>query len=70
VAEEIGFDIASWIGTVGISWGYAFVLTIAGCSLILAYYVKKGKLIVRSPFGLPKDKDKQKSGEDSSDEKV
>jgi len=63
------FDIASWFQTVGITWGYAFVLTIAGCSLILAYYVKKGKLVVRSPFGLKKD-NKEKLGEDSSDEKV
>jgi len=58
------------INVLGLSFGYIFVIVIAGCSLIISYYVKKGKLVVRSPFGLPKkDKDKEKQqekkGEDS-----
>ena len=50
------FDI---INIIGLSFGYIFVIVIAGCSLIISYYVKKGKLIVRSPFGLPKKQDKE-----------
>jgi len=57
VAENFVFEIAP---VVGIAWGYLFVIVIAGCSLILSWYVKKGKLIVRSPFGLPKEKKKRK----------
>ncbi len=59
------FDV---INVIGLSFGYIFVIVIAGCSLIIAYYVKKGKLVVRSPFGLPKkDKKEQKKGEDSTE---
>lgn len=58
------------INVIGLSFGYVFVIVIAGCSLIISYYVKKGKLIVRSPFGLPKKQEKQtkekKKGEGSS----
>jgi len=67
VAENFVYQIAP---VVGIAWGYLFVIVIAGCSLILSWYVKKGKLIVRSPFGLPKKQEKEtkekKKGEDSS----
>ena len=61
-------DLWDTINVIGLSFGYVFVIVIAGCSLIISYYVKKGKLIVRSPFGLPKedkDKEQEKKGEDS-----
>ena len=51
------------INVIGLSFGYVFVIVIAGCSLIISYYVKKGKLIVRSPFGLKKKEDKNKKEE-------
>jgi len=62
-------DIWDTINVIGLSFGYVFVIVIAGCSLIISYYVKKGKLIVRSPFGLKKKEDKkeQKKGEDSTE---
>lgn len=68
MAEDISgfFDT---INVLGLSFGYIFVIVVAGCSVIISYYVKKGKLIVRSPFGLPKnDKDKDKKGEETSEE--
>ncbi len=52
-------DLWDTINVIGLSFGYVFVIVIAGCSLIISYYVKKGKLIVRSPFGLPKKQEKQ-----------
>lgn len=70
MAEEL-FEIGNLFRLIGISWGYLFVIVIAGASLIIAYYHKIGKLVVRSPFGLPpkKDKETEKSkGEDSSDQ--
>lgn len=62
-------EIWDTINVLGLSFGYIFVIVIAGCSLIISYYVKKGKLIVRSPFGLPKkDKKKvEKKGEGSTE---
>jgi len=62
-------DLWDTINVIGLSFGYVFVIVIAGCSLIISYYVKKGRLIVRSPFGLKKkkeDKKEQKKGEDST----
>lgn len=60
-------DLWDTINVIGLSFGYVFVIVIAGCSLIISYYVKKGKLIVRSPFAKPKKDDKeQKKEKDSS----
>jgi len=56
-------EIWDTINVLGLSFGYIFVIVIAGCSLIISYYVKKGKLIVRSPFGLKKDKKEEKKEE-------
>lgn len=61
-------DLWDTINVIGLSFGYVFVIVIAGCSLIISYFVKKGKLIVRSPFGLPKkDKKEKDKGEDSTE---
>ncbi len=50
--------------TLGVVWGYVFVIVIAGCSLIIGYYKGKGyiKLPLRNPFDRePKKKDNGKS---------
>ena len=61
-------DLWDTINVIGLSFGYVFVIVIAGCSLIISYYVKKGKLVVRSPFGLPKKEKSKEKKEEKKDE--
>lgn len=52
--------------TLGVAWGYIFVIVIAGSSLIIGYYRGKGyiKLPLRNPFDTKNDKkDKKGNGE-------
>ncbi|NIS95433.1 MAG: hypothetical protein GTN97_05900 [Nitrosopumilaceae archaeon] len=35
--------------TIGVAWGYVFVIVIAGCSLIIGYYKGKGKIKFATP---------------------
>lgn len=65
--EDIIFEIGKTFRLIGLGWGYMFVIVIAGASLIIAYYVKKGKLVVRSPFGLTKNEKKAKEKKDRED---
>jgi len=40
------------------TWGYAFVIIVAGLSLITAYYKKKGLIKFQSPITKVKEEDK------------
>ena len=48
--------------TIGMSLGFGFVVVIAGASLIIAYYKKKGLITLQSPIKKT-NKDEVKSDE-------
>jgi hypothetical protein len=56
--------------TLGVAWGYVFVIVIAGCSLIIGYYKGKGfiKFPLNNPVGKTK-KEKQATEEKETEQK-
>lgn len=53
------------INVLGLSFGYIFLIVIAGASLILAYYKKKGLIKFQSPI-TKEEKEKEEGGKDES----
>ena len=57
--------------TLGLVWGYVFVVVIASCSLIIGYYKGKGyiNLPLRNPFGDKKVEKKEKKDNGNGEKK-